>query len=199
MNIYVFDPLGILTGPFELSAFPEVPGFGQYLPGNTIELENPLAQPEAGHVWALVDGKPQQLADYRGMVYHTQPQQLTDHHGMVYHTYTGAEEEHVKLGDLPEGLTAKRWPGQFYVWDGGDWVLDEASQIAAAQVGERAWRNAQIADTDYLVMPDYPITAEQRSDLYVYRQALRDWPDVTLFPDQAGRPQPPAWIASLAQ
>jgi hypothetical protein len=152
MNIYVFDPLGILTGPFELSDFPEVPGFGQYLPGNTIQLENPLAQPEDGHVWALVDGEPQQLADYRGVVFSTE--------------VPGVVEEYSALGDLPEGLTAKRWPGQFYVWAGGDWVLDEASQIAAVQAGERAWRNV---------------------------------PDVTLFPDQAGRPQPPAWIASLAQ
>ncbi|MBD9616773.1 phage tail assembly chaperone [Pseudomonas sp. PDM07] len=184
MNIYLFDPLGILTGPFELSEFPEVPGFGQYLPGNTVQLEKPLSPPEAGHVWALVEGKPQQLADYRGTVYRTD---------------TGAEEEHFEIGDLPEGLTAKRRPGQFYVWSGGDWALDAAAQIAAAQACERAWRNAQVAATDYLVMPDYPITAEQRTELYAYRQALRDWPDVTLFPDQSGRPQPPAWIASLAQ
>jgi hypothetical protein len=184
MNIYLFDPLGILSGPFELSAFPEVPGFGPYLPGNTIELENPLAQPEAGHVWALVDGKPQLLADYRGVVYHTD---------------TGAEEEHVELGDLPEGLTAKRWPGQFYVWAGGDWVLDEAAQIAAAQAGERAWRNAQIASTDYLVMPDYPLSAVQRAELYAYRQALRNWPEAGQFPDQKDRPVPPSWIADQPQ
>jgi len=184
MNIYVFDPFGILTGPFEWSDFPEVPGFGQYLPGNTIELEKPLSQPEAGHVWALVEGKPQLLADYRGMVYRTD---------------SGAGEEHFEIGDLPEGLTAKRWPGQFYVWAGGDWVLDAAAQTEAAQAGERAWRNIQVAATDYLAMPDYPLTAEQRADLYAYRQALRDWPDVTLFPDLSGRPQPPAWIASLAQ
>jgi hypothetical protein len=163
-----------------LSAFPEVPGFGQYLPGNTIELENPLAQPEAGHVWALVEGKPQQLADYRGMVYHTD---------------TGAEDEHVELGDLPEGLTAKPRPGQFYVWAGGDWVLDEAVQIAAAQAGERAWRNAQIASTDYLVMPDYPLSADQRAELYAYRQALRNWPEAGQFPDQKDRPVAPSWIA----
>jgi hypothetical protein len=180
MNIYLFDPLGILSGPFELSAFPEVPGFGQYLPGNTVQLENPLAQPEAGHVWALVDGKPQQLADYRGMVYHTD---------------TGAEDEHVELGDLPEGLTAKPRPGQFYVWAGGDWVLDEAAQIAAAQAGERAWRNAQIASTDYLVMPDYPLSADQRAELYAYRQALRNWPEAGQFPDQKDRPVAPSWIA----
>jgi hypothetical protein len=180
MNIYVFDPLGILTGPFELSEFPGVPGFGQYLPGNTIELENPLAQPEAGHVWALVEGEPQQLADYRGMVYHTD---------------SGAAQEHVELGDLPEGLTAKRWPGQFYVWAGGDWVLDAVAQIAAAQAGERAWRNAQIASTDYLVMPDYPLSADQRAELYAYRQALRNWPEAGQFPDQKDRPVAPSWIA----
>ena len=184
MNIYLFDPLGILAGPFELSEFPEIPGLGQPLPGNAVQLEKLLDPPEAGHVWALVDGEPQQLADNRGMVYHTD---------------TGAAEEHFEIGDLPEGLTVKPRPGQFYVWACGDWVLDAAAQTEAAQAGERAWRNVQVAATDYLAMPDYPITAEQRADLYAYRQALRDWPDVTLFPDQEGRPQPPAWIASLAQ
>jgi hypothetical protein len=180
MNIYVFDPLGILTGPFELSEFPEVPGFGPYLPGNTVQLEKPLSQPEAGHVWALVEGAPQLLADCRGVVYHTD---------------TGAEEEHVELGDLPEGLTAKPRPGQFYVWAGGDWVLDEAAQIAAAQAGERAWRNAQIASTDYLVMPDYPLSADQRAELYAYRQALRNWPEAGQFPEQKDRPVAPSWVA----
>jgi hypothetical protein len=181
MNIYVFDPLGILTGPFELSDFPEVPGFGQYLPGNTVQFEKPLSQPEAGHVWVLVEEKPQQLVDYRGMVFRTEE--------------PGVAEEYSKLGDLPEGLTAKRWPGQFYVWAGGDWVLDEAAQIAAAQAGERAWRNAQIASTDYLVMPDYPLSADQRAELYAYRQALRNWPAAGQFPEQKDRPVAPSWIA----
>jgi len=181
MNIYVFDPLGILTGPFELSDFPEVPGFGQYLPGNAVQFEKPLNPPEAGHVWVLVEEKPQQLADCRGMVFRTEE--------------PGVAEEYSKLGDLPEGLTAKRWPGQFYVWVGGDWVLDEAAQIAAAQAGERAWRNAQIASTDYLVMPDYPLSADQRAELYAYRQALRNWPEAGQFPEQKDRPVAPSWIA----
>jgi hypothetical protein len=185
MNIYVFDPLGILTGPFELSAFPEVPGFGQYLPGNAVQLESPLAQPEAGHVWVLVDGEPQQLADCRGVVFRTE--------------VPGVVEEYSKLGDLPEGLTAKRWPGQFYVWAGDDWVLDEAAQIAAAQAGERAWRNAQIAGTDYLVMPDYPLDADQRAQVYTYRQELRNWPAAGQFPDKKDRPVSPSWIADQPQ
>jgi len=188
MNIYLFDPFGILTGPFKLSDFPEVPGFGQHLPGNTIELENPLAQPEAGHVWVLVEGEPQQLADYRGMVYHTD---------------TGAEQEHFELGDLPEGLTAKPWPGQSYVWAGGDWVLDEAAQIAAAQAGERAWRNRELFASDRLVSRHRDqheegdvttLTSEQYVELQTYRRQLRDWPHALDFPDSAERPAPPSWL-----
>ena len=38
----------------------------------------------------------------------------------------------------------------------------------------RRKRNALIAETDYLLMPDYPITAECRANLTAYRQALRD-------------------------
>ena len=38
---------------------------------------------------------------------------------------------------------------------------------------EREWR---IRATDYLAMPDYPLTDEQRAEVMAYRQALRDLP-----------------------
>ena len=68
MFTYFFDPCGILTGPFEL---PAIPGVGQelQLPGNAIQLEKLLVQPEAGHVWVLVEEKPQQVEDNRGVVF----------------------------------------------------------------------------------------------------------------------------------
>ncbi len=62
---------------------------------------------------------------------------------------------------------------------------------------ERVWRDRQIAATDYLAMPDYPLTDAQRSEMHVYRQALRDWPAAGGFPTQENRPQPPAWLAQV--
>ena len=44
----------------------------------------------------------------------------------------------------------------------------------------RAWRDAEIRDTDTLMLlPDYP----NQDALTIYRQALRDWPSTTDFPD----------------
>ena len=37
-------------------------------------------------------------------------------------------------------------------------------------------RDNRLGATDYLLMPDYPITAEKRAQVEAYRQALRDLP-----------------------
>jgi hypothetical protein len=187
MNIYVFDPLGILTGPFELSAFPEVPGFGQYLPGNTIELENPLAQPEAGHVWALVEGEPQQLADCRGVVFRTE--------------VPGVAEEYSKLGDLPEELTAKPWPGQFYVWAGGDWVLDAPAETAGLAKLARLKRDTLMNQATTAMAPlqdavDLGVETSEKVALLrlwkLYRIDLSDIEQQAGFPVSIDWPTPPS-------
>lgn len=73
---------------------------------------------------------------------------------------------------------------------------DPAAELAAAMAAERVWRDLQLAATDYLTMPDYPLTETARAELIAYRQALRDWPQSDDFPDQSNRPQPPAWLAN---
>lgn len=178
--IYLILAGGVLDGPITL---PTVPGIGVQMPDNAIELPDVLVAPPEGFAWGLLSGVPELQADHRGT---------------VYRTATGDKEQHAALGQLPDGLTAVAWPGRFYVWGGDGWVLDEAARIEAAQVTERAWRNAQISVTDYLAMPDYPINADQRAELYAYRQALRNWPEAGTFPEQQGRPQPPGWIAAQA-
>ena len=57
----------------------------------------------------------------------------------------------------------------------------------------RSIRDAKLSETDYLVVPDYPISEENLAEVKVYRQALRDiteqvgfpkdviWPDVPKF------------------
>lgn len=70
-------------------------------------------------------------------------------------------------------------------------TLDEVMAV------ERAWRDSRIAATDYLAMPDYPLTDTERTELYTYRQALRDWPASAAFPTAGGRPQPPAWLSTI--
>ncbi|WP_199905506.1 tail fiber assembly protein [Microvirgula aerodenitrificans] len=65
----------------------------------------------------------------------------------------------------------------------------EARDAAAARV-VRMQRDALIAATDYLLMPDYPIGAEGLAAVRAYRQALRD------VPLQAGFPQAIDWPMS---
>lgn len=179
--IYLINPVGALVGPITL---PVVPGIGCQMPDDAIELGGELVAPAEGFVWALVEGEVVQLEDHRGTVYRTD---------------TGEEQEHTELGELPGGLTVKPRPGGFYVWLGDDWALDESAQLQAALLAERGWRNVRIMGTDYLVMPDYPLSDIQRTELYAYRQALRDWPAVGHFPNQDARPVPPSWVSLLDQ
>lgn len=47
----------------------------------------------------------------------------------------------------------------------------------------RAKRDSLISKTDYLLAPDYPISAKDLEKVKVYRQALRDVPSQEGFPD----------------
>lgn len=176
MPYYMPKSSGELIGPLQI---PVVPGHGLVVPTGAVELAE-LPPARAGHVWVWRDGQAVELADHRGTYYRTD---------------TGERVEHAELGELPEGLTPDPRPGPYHAWLSGVWMLDEAAQLAAVQAAERAWRDAQIAGTDYLAMPDYPLTEAARSELYAYRQALRDWPQSGAFPAAAERPQPPEWLA----
>lgn len=46
----------------------------------------------------------------------------------------------------------------------------------------RGNRDAKLSETDYLVVPDYPISEENLDEVKVYRQALRDITEQTGFP-----------------
>ena len=55
----------------------------------------------------------------------------------------------------------------------------------------RTERDRRLAATDYLLMPDYPISDEQRAVLQVYRQALRDLPSQEGAPWDGGGEETP--------
>lgn len=59
----------------------------------------------------------------------------------------------------------------------------------ASEVREK--RNALIAETDYLMMPDYPLDEERKAAVMAYRQALRDVPEQEGFPRQINWPVKP--------
>lgn len=82
----------------------------------------------------------------------------------------------------------------FYV---RQWEEEKARQEAEAEaewnspesVEERAReeRNGLLAETDYILMPDYPVSVELREAWTAYRQALRD------LPKQEGWPMNIVW------
>lgn len=55
----------------------------------------------------------------------------------------------------------------------------------------RAERDSSLAATDYLLMPDYPISDDQRTAVQAYRQALRDLPAQSGAPWDGGRESTP--------
>lgn len=55
----------------------------------------------------------------------------------------------------------------------------------------RAKRNTLIAETDFLMMPDYPLSSEGRQAVQAYRQALRDVPQQEGFPFGVHWPEKP--------
>ena len=55
----------------------------------------------------------------------------------------------------------------------------------------RSERDQRLAATDYLLMPDYPLSDDQRTILQVYRQALRDLPAQSGSPWDGGGEETP--------
>jgi hypothetical protein len=61
------------------------------------------------------------------------------------------------------------------------------------EIAARAARDQALADTDYLMMPDYPLMPAGKMLVSIYRQKLRDWPQEEGFPDLSTMPQPGDW------
>lgn len=71
---------------------------------------------------------------------------------------------------------------------------------------ERVWRDAQLVQTDSLVVrhrdevedgSTTTLTAEQYAELQAFRRALRNWPEGDEFPLIEHRPLAPLWLAGL--
>lgn len=210
--IYLRDAAGLLTGPVEL---PVVPGLGVQIPSNAIALPEPLPAANLGHAWVYLDGTVQQFPYYSGPAYSTQTGEVFHFEGLgglpdgltldprpseFHYWESGAwvlDEAAKADAEREAAQAANPRPSEFHHWENGAWVLDEIAQQAAALVAERAWRDARIASTDFLAMPDYPLGEPLKAELYAYRQALRDWPQSPAFPNPEDRPQPPEWLLGL--
>ena len=72
-------------------------------------------------------------------------------------------------------------------------VPEPTTEEIAAQV--RAKRDALLAETDFLMMPDYPLGEEDATALKTYRQELRDVPTQEGFPTEITWPDFPATLS----
>lgn len=74
----------------------------------------------------------------------------------------------------------------FYGYELGEMATNED---LASEAREK--RNALIAETDFMLMPDYPLSEAKRQALMAYRQTLRDVPAQAGFPRQIDWPVKP--------
>ena len=79
---------------------------------------------------------------------------------------------------------------EFYGYAVGNELLTDEDRAKAA----REKRDELLAETDYLLMPDYPISSEALVTLKTYRQALRDVPEQSGFPKTIEWPSKPEVI-----
>ena len=94
-------------------------------------------------------------------------------------------------GSCPDESGASSLEGLIGCLDFYGYPKGELKTDAEYAAEARAKRNALIAETDYLAMPDYPIDAEKKAAVLAYRQALRDIPEQAGFPRQIDWPTKP--------
>lgn len=73
-------------------------------------------------------------------------------------------------------------------------VPEPTEQELASRV--RSQRDAKLSVTDYLIVPDYPISPEDLEAVKVYRQALRDIPEQSGFPKNVQWPIEPQFLSA---
>lgn len=105
--------------------------------------------------------------------------------------FVASAPEDAVLGPCPDERGESSLDGligclDFYGYPKGELKTDEEY---AAEAREK--RNALIAETDYMAMPDYPLSEEKRQAVLAYRQALRDVPEQKGFPRQIDWPVKP--------
>ncbi|QUM87151.1 hypothetical protein HWV02_08045 [Moritella sp. 28] len=70
-------------------------------------------------------------------------------------------------------------------------VLINNAISAEEWLNVRIKRDGLIRDTDYLIQPDYPLSDSLKSELIIYRQALRDIPQSVVEPKDVVWPHKP--------
>jgi hypothetical protein len=90
-------------------------------------------------------------------------------------------------------------------YSGGKFAAPEGVTTEVLAAAERFWRDGELASNEWLVARHRDeldmgevttLLGEQFASLLVYRKRLRDWPEGSAFPESAGRPVAPDWLAT---
>ena len=72
---------------------------------------------------------------------------VEDFRGQIFYSKTdGSEVEIKEVGAVSDELTDKKYPGQFYNWDGADWVLNDAEKANAIITANKAEKSRRFND-----------------------------------------------------
>lgn len=134
--------------------------------------------------------------------------------------YSAAEAgffDPVLIAELPKDAVLVKWStyqqlicsGKCIVAnDEGQPVVSTLQSVEDQSVTERAWRDTQLSAVTWLrdrhrdqidIATETTLTSEQFTELLVYMQALRDWPQSQVFPAFELRPVAPPWVAQQNQ
>ncbi|MCK9802454.1 phage tail assembly chaperone [Pseudomonas sp. MAFF 302030] len=88
------------------------------------------------------------------------------------------------------------------------YLVDAPAVVADLAGLEREWRDTELSTVMWLrerhrdqleIEVEPTLSGEQFTELLIYMQALRDWPQSPDFPQSAHRPVAPPWIAEQTQ
>ena len=124
---------------------------------------------------------------------------VPDYRGVAFRTTDGAEVTHSMPGELPAELTALPRPSAAHLWDGLDWVLDAALDLAMQNRRERSWIENELHWAGREIdkhLDAAPAALNTELAWRTYRNELRAWPLSPDFPASDKRPLKPDGLTS---
>lgn len=109
-------------------------------------------------------------------------------------------EEELKTEDgLAKYRSMVEWANanqKLIVKDGKNFTITDPPEPTSDELAKRARerRDILLAETDYLLLPDSPVSEETLEEVKAYRQALRDLPEQAGFPQNISFPEKPKEI-----
>ena len=94
----------------------------------------------------------------------------------VYKKETGEPVKVEIIGALPDDLTEKEYPGEFYDWGGADWVLNQEKKDAATIAANEAQKSTLLAHAkEQIDILTDELDLDLAEDINVTKARLKAW------------------------